>query len=308
MTLADVPQARIMSTVTDVLAACQRGVSVHRKLLTSLKTIHDSYGSESKFFADFLPPLHHSLVCEENSPAVERTLEFVARFAHHLCPSAADPDDPDATAEEPEQVHPFFHNLFDFLLTSHDAGSQAVRLRCCQLLNKLLLHLGANAYLEDELYERLHQAMLERLQDVAPSVRVQAVFALSRLQEPKNKQCPVIRAYQFHMQNDPSADVRRAVLLNIAGSALTLPSVLERIRDVSAAVRRRAFLYLTKVSAMVAELPSAKTQGLGRGIALPHEGERCGSIAAIRQEPGPRHIYRCVTCDFLEQVFYRRAS
>ena len=35
--------------------------------------------------------------------------------------------------------------------------------------------------------------MLERIQDRIASVRVQAVIALQRLQDPANKECPVIK-------------------------------------------------------------------------------------------------------------------
>ncbi|XP_037089752.1 LOW QUALITY PROTEIN: condensin complex subunit 3-like [Pollicipes pollicipes] len=234
----------MLNTMQDVFVACQASISVHQKLLTALKAIHAARDDDEAFFVEFVRLLRHALVRGEKSAPVERTLEFAARFARHLCPAAAEAD---KAVDEAEEVHPFFGRLFQFLVDSHRAADSAVRLRSCQLLNKLLLHLGENAYLDDALCDRVYEAMLERLQDTVPAVRVQAVFALSRLQEPHNKQCPVIRAYVFHLRNDPSADVRRAVLLNIGGSAATLPHVLERIRDSSAPVRRQAYLFLTKV-------------------------------------------------------------
>ncbi|KAF0304530.1 Condensin complex subunit 3 [Amphibalanus amphitrite] len=189
----------MLNSIKSVFAACQASISVHQKLLSALKTIYDGAESEEAFFAEFVSLLRRSLMRSEKSPPVERTIEFAARFAKHLSPVS---DETLAEDEEAEEVHPFFRRLFEFLVNNHRAADSSVRLRCCQLINKLLLHLGENAY-------------------------------LGRRAEPQNKQCPVIRAYVFHLRNDPSADVRRAVLLNIGGSAATLPHVLERVRDSS---------------------------------------------------------------------------
>lgn len=46
-------------------------------------------------------------------------------------------------------------------------------------------------------------------QDIRGAVRSRAVLALQRLQNPTDPECPVTRAYTFHMSCDPSAAVRR---------------------------------------------------------------------------------------------------
>lgn len=53
--------------------------------------------------------------------------------------------------------------------------------------------MGEEAVIEDELYNSIYDTMLYRLQDKVPAVRVQAVMAVARLQDPRNKECPVIR-------------------------------------------------------------------------------------------------------------------
>lgn len=53
--------------------------------------------------------------------------------------------------------------------------------------------MGEEAVIDDELYSNIYDTMLHRLQDKIPSVRVQAVLALARLQDPRNKECPVIK-------------------------------------------------------------------------------------------------------------------
>lgn len=48
-----------------------------------------------------------------------------------------------------------------------------------------------NALIDDDLFDKLNKAMFIRLKDKIPNVRIQAVLALSRLQDPKDDECPV---------------------------------------------------------------------------------------------------------------------
>ncbi len=80
--------------------------------------------------------------------------------------------------------YPFFQ--------SHNANDRAVRFRCCQMVNKLLNNMGEEAQIDDDLYDKIYECMLQRLRDKFPIVRVQAVFALGRLQDPTDKDCPII--------------------------------------------------------------------------------------------------------------------
>lgn len=49
-----------------------------------------------------------------------------------------------------------------------------------------------NAQIDDDLFDKINEAMLIRLKDKIPNVRIQAVLALSRLQDPKDHDCPVV--------------------------------------------------------------------------------------------------------------------
>lgn len=75
---------------------------------------------------------------------------------------------------------------------SHKANSHAVRFRVCQLINKLLGSMAENAQIDDDLFDRIHQAMLVRVTDKFPNVRIQAALAMTRLQQPKDPDCPTI--------------------------------------------------------------------------------------------------------------------
>ena len=52
--------------------------------------------------------------------------------------------------------------------------------------------MGEDAQIDDELYDRIYERMLQRLRDLFPIVRIQAVFALARLQDPTDEDCPII--------------------------------------------------------------------------------------------------------------------
>ena len=63
----------------------------------------------------------------------------------------------------------------------------------CQLVNSILNSMGESASLDDDLFGKIYDTMLQRLMDKKPEVRVQAIHALNRLQDPRNKECPVIK-------------------------------------------------------------------------------------------------------------------
>lgn len=83
------------------------------------------------------------------------------------------------------------------MFQSHSARDRGVRFRCCQLINKLLTNLGEDAQIDDELYDRLYECMLERLKDKCPMVRYHAVLAMARLQDPSDENCPVIKGNTY---------------------------------------------------------------------------------------------------------------
>lgn len=50
------------------------------------------------------------------------------------------------------------------------------------MINWLLKNLGLNAEIDEVLYQKIHDNMMERLQDKVAEIRAQAVTALQRLQ------------------------------------------------------------------------------------------------------------------------------
>lgn len=79
-------------------------------------------------------------------------------------------------------------------------------------------------------------------------MRTQAVIALHRLQNPSDPKDAVTKAYLFHLECDPSAPVRRAVICKLARTACAFTPVINRIRDVDEKVRREAFHFIASYS------------------------------------------------------------
>ena len=92
-----------------------------------------------------------------------------------------------------EDLPLFLYRLFAWLLDHHEVEGADARLRVCQLINKLLKYMGEEAAIDDDLYKKIYDGMLERLKDKVAEIRSQAVTALQRLQDPKDEHCPIIR-------------------------------------------------------------------------------------------------------------------
>uniref|UniRef100_A0A4W3I004 Non-SMC condensin I complex, subunit G n=1 Tax=Callorhinchus milii TaxID=7868 RepID=A0A4W3I004_CALMI len=193
---------------------------------------------KSGFQEEFANLLKYPMIVYRREPAVERVIEFVAKFTTSLEQVDEENDD--------QEEGPFMSFIFNFLLESHEACSHSVRFRACQLINKLLVSMAENAQIDDELYDRIYEAMLIRLKDKFPNVRIQAVLAMARLQDPSDNDCPVINAYMHLIECDTNPEVRRAVLSCIGPSAKTLPKIIGRTMDVKENVRKLAYQILAE--------------------------------------------------------------
>ncbi|KAM9793100.1 condensin complex subunit 3 [Neosynchiropus ocellatus] len=233
--------------------AFQRAQKSHNnkaKLVASLKSRYNKLEDKTLFHEEFVHYLKYAMIVYKREPAVENVIEFVARFASSFqCqPKTEEQDEEEDQAddEEEDDDHPFLSFIFNFLLESHKASSHAVRFRVCQLINKLLGSMAENAQIDDDLFDSIHQAMLIRVTDKFPNVRIQAALAMTRLQQPADPDCPTINAYMLILENDSNAEVRRAVLSCIAMSPRTLPRVIKRTRDVKENVRKLAYQVLSE--------------------------------------------------------------
>ncbi|XP_037384988.1 condensin complex subunit 3 [Talpa occidentalis] len=229
------------------------------KLVVSLSRTYRTMDDKTIFHEEFIHYLKYAMVVYKREPAVERVIEFAAKFVTSFHQS-------DMEDDEEEEDGGILNYLFTFLLKSHAANSNAVRFRVCQLINKLLGSMPENAQIDDDLFDKINEAMLIRLKDKIPNVRIQAVLALSRLQDPKDDECPVVNAYATLIENDSNPEVRRAVLSCIGPSAKTLPKIVGRTKDVKEAVRKLAYQVLAEKVHMRAMSIAQRVMLLQQGL------------------------------------------
>lgn len=109
----------------------------------------------------------------------------------------------------------------------------------------LLNALGLEAALDDNICDDILTYMMNRLRDLSPNVRLQAIVALQRLQCPENPNDPVVKAYQFHLSSDPSSKVRQSVITSMGRNFNTIPFIIERLWDIDEKVRRHTYLHMS---------------------------------------------------------------
>ena len=216
----------VQAQVLQALDESQRSFAGHRKCIIRLK---QAQAADAAGFRETLDAcIDRALLVFRREPSVERMLALVAALVSFQ-------NDKYATDSE-LAVH-----LLERMVPLTAARDKAVRFRACQLTAKLLNSLGEDAEVSEELYEKVLHAMLERLNDKVPVVRVHAVAAVSRLQDPTDASDPVTAEYMRLVSSDTSKEVRKAVLANLGVSVLTLPPILERLRDVKDDVRKYTY-------------------------------------------------------------------
>ncbi|KAJ1728815.1 chromosome condensation complex Condensin, subunit G [Coemansia biformis] len=261
--------ASLRSVVPGLFDAAQRSGTGHRKHAAALYKLqlqcHDAdtegLTGEDAFNKEFIRNLNKILGLRKREASAEKVVKLVATFvqvsyekdsqaqalANGGSAKVGDADDvfavPRAGDDEPgldTASSRFVELLIKYLLQGFQAKEKLTRLRCCQIVAMSVTSLGE---IDEDLYFDLVKRLRERIRDKESAIRMHAAIALSKLQSGEDDGGgEVTEALVGLMQGDPSAEVRRAVLLNIAKSPGTLPFVLERARDVDATNRKCLFL------------------------------------------------------------------
>lgn len=227
--------------------AVSKGVKELRKLLTENEGKSGNHEEFLKYFTHLLRlPLSRGSVKDKMSSYDEKIFEVACQFATSFL---GDDKEDETAKKDPEdssliELPPFLRDFFDWLLDHHEVVGSGARLKICLLVNRLLKLLGEEAEIDDELYQKIYDNMLERLKDKVADIRAQAVNALQRLQDPRDESCPIIKAFIFHMGCDPSPLVRKAIVRCIGATRLTLPHVIKRTLDVDENVRKAAYKFI----------------------------------------------------------------
>lgn len=209
---------------------------------------------EETFNKEFIRCVLRVMPVKKTESVGEKTVKFIGFFLRH----ASDKDyelvgevEGDMVPETPTSR--LITQLLEAVIPLMSVKDKFVRYRSTQLLSQIVNSLDA---LDDELYHNLRQSLLRRVRDKEAMVRVQAVLGLGRLagnqsdgasnsenDDDKDGSGLLEKLLQV-LQNDPSADVRRSLLVNLPILPNTLPFLLERARDQDAATRRAVYARL----------------------------------------------------------------
>ena len=141
-------------------------------------------------------------------------------------------------------------HLFSVLLPLLIAKEKTVRYRTTQIISYIVNCLDS---LDDEYYTLVKAGLVKRMKDKEAMIRVQAALGLGRLagndagaendeeDSDDEEAAGLLNKLLVSLQNDPSADVRKSLLLNLPLTPATLPYLLERARDLDAATRRALY-------------------------------------------------------------------
>lgn len=141
-------------------------------------------------------------------------------------------------------------HILSMMLPLLNSKEKTVRYRSTQVISHLINSLDS---IDDEYYHLVKVGLLKRIRDKEPMVRVQAVLGLGRLagneddgnqdnadSDDEDASGLLLKLLEV-LHNDPSADVRRSLLLNLPLTPGTLPFLLERARDLDSATRRALY-------------------------------------------------------------------
>ncbi|KAH7144620.1 nuclear condensing complex subunit [Dactylonectria estremocensis] len=265
--IVDTPDNALRGKVCGVFRDAQRTTATHRKLVVNLRKIHesccyepaDSKHSESSDFDEeafndeFIRCVLRIMPIKKSESVGEKSIRFIGLFLRHA--SEKDNEllediEEDASVMPETPSTRLTSKLLAAVLPLLSAKDKFVRFRSTQLISHIINSLDA---IDDDLFQKLRHGLLKRIRDKEAMVRAQAVLGLGRLAGNQGEGCTnsddseddeetgLLEKLLEVLQNDPSADVRRSLLVNLPILPNTLPFLLERARDQDSATRRAVY-------------------------------------------------------------------
>ena len=267
----ETPDNTLRPQIATVFREAQRTTASHRKLAVTLRKIQEaccyeptatkksataaavSDFDEDDFNTEFVRCVLRVMPIKKSEGVGEKTIRFIGLFLRHAIDKdnevAGEADGDASTMPETPGTRLTTH-LMETILPLLTAKDKFVRYRSTQLISHIINSLDA---IDDDLFQKLRSGLLRRIRDKEAMVRAQAVLGLGRLAgnqieaEPNSDDSDddavsgLLEKLLEVVQNDPSADVRRSLLVNLPILPNTLPFLLERARDQDAATRRAVY-------------------------------------------------------------------
>jgi condensin complex subunit 3 len=266
---AETPDSTLRTQVSAVFRDAQKTTASHRKLAVTLRKIQEaccyeptslkksspeSDFDEDDFNVEFVRCVLRVMPVKKSESVGEKSVRFIGLFLRHSIDKdnevMGEVDEDASTMPETPSTRLTAH-LMETVLPLLTAKDKVVRFRATQLISHVINSLDA---IDDDLFQKLRSGLLKRIRDKEAMVRAQAVLGLGRLAgnqvdaEPNSDESEdegtgtgLLEKLLEVLQNDPSADVRRALLVNLPILPATLPFLLERARDQDALTRRAVY-------------------------------------------------------------------
>lgn len=267
------PVTTLRTQIAQVFSDAQKTTATQRKLVVNLRKIQEACCfeppdtgkkggkkgqeeqedfDEEEFNAEIVRCLLRIMSVKKSEPVGDRVIRFLGIFLKH----ASDKDqqifatesEEDATAFHETPTSRLTSNILTTILGLLTAKDKTVRFRATQTVAHIVNSLTT---IDDDIFNLIRLGFLKRLRDKEPSVRVQAILGLGRLagnddeeqdeEDSDDEAGGILDKLLDIMINDPSAEVRRAVLLNLPLWPSTLRYILERARDMDATTRRLVY-------------------------------------------------------------------
>jgi condensin complex subunit 3 len=197
------------------------------------------------------------MAVKKSEPAGDRVVRFLGTFLNVASQKDIEllsQDDPDETSVPETPTARLTTKLLSTLLPLLQVKDKTIRFRATQMTSHIINSLDS---LDDNLFHQLRLNLLKRIHDKEAPVRLQAVYGLGRLaaevdDDEQNDDSDsdnesghgVLVKLLDILQNDPAAEVRRNLLLNLPLTKEVLPYLLERARDLDGATRRALYARL----------------------------------------------------------------
>lgn len=263
----DEPDNELRTAVANVFRDAQRNTATHRKSAVTLRKLQEACCyepttakktaaadfDEEAFNTEFVRCVLRVMPVKKSETVGEKTIRFVGVFMRHSIDKdneLAGALDEDASTMPETPSTRLTAKLMDTILPLTMAKDKFVRYRSTQLVSHIVNSLDA---IDDDLFQKLRYGLLKRIRDKEAMVRAQAVLGLGRLAGNQieaeansddsngDEASGLLEKLLEVLQNDPSADVRRQLLVNLPILPNTLPFLLERARDQDAMTRRAVY-------------------------------------------------------------------
>jgi condensin complex subunit 3 len=265
----ETPGNELRTQVSSIFRDAQRTTASHRKLVINLRKIQEACCyeptsqkkkkntgaedfDEEQFKYEFTRCVLRVMPVKKSESVGERAIRFIGLFLRHASEKDSElvPENEDETGvmfETPSTR--LISHLMRTILPLLTSKEKFVRYRSTQLIAHIINSLEA---IDDDLFQLLRHGLLKRIRDKEAMVRVQAVLGLGRLagneaeggaddSDDDDSGTGLLEKLLEVLQNDPSADVRRSLLVNLPILPNTLPFLLERARDQDPATRRALY-------------------------------------------------------------------